>query len=125
MTGFVQLRGFVQGAGAVCLGVALIVLLTFFANVNRNASDQIQTDGIVAFSGEPRRFAVALSLLADQRAPRLLLVGLDNGDVVATLRHKRPDLFACCVDVDARSRTTREDARLAASWMRDHNLRSI
>jgi len=125
MTSFVRLRGFVGGAGAIFLGVALIVLLTFFANVNRNASDRIQTDGIIAFSGEPRRFAVALSLLADQRAQRLLLVGLDNGDVAAKLRHERPDLFACCVDVDGRSRTTREDARLAASWVRDHSLRSI
>src|SRR3954469_17600677 len=125
MVNLVRLGRFARGAGAVCLAIVLITLFSFFANVNRNASKKTQTDGIVAFSGEPQRFPAALSLLAGQPAQRLFLVGLDNADVVSKLRHERPDLFACCIDVDARSRTTREDAELAARWVRDRRLRSI
>src|SRR3954469_6765840 len=107
MANLLRLCRFVWGAGAVCFAVALIALLAFLANLGRSASGKAQTDGIIAFSGEPERFPVAVSLLAGQRAQRLFLVGLDNADVVSKLRHERPDLFACCVDVDARSGTTR------------------
>src|SRR3954454_20397601 len=124
MASLLRLSRFFRRASAVCLAVALIALLAFLA-LGRRESGKAQTDGIIAFSGEPQRFPVALSLLAGQRAQRLFLVGLDNADVVSRLRHERPDLFACCVDVDARSGTTREDAELAARWVHDHRLRSI
>src|SRR4051794_30621130 len=76
MVNLVRLGRFVRGAGAVGLAIVLITLFCFFANVDRNASKKTQTDGIVAFSGEPQRFPAALRLLAGQRAQRLFLVGL-------------------------------------------------
>jgi uncharacterized SAM-binding protein YcdF (DUF218 family) len=120
-----RLCRWLRGASAVCLAVALIPSVCFLARLERGVSGERTTDGIVALSGEPQRFVAAMTLLAGQKAQRLLLVGLDNADVVAKLGQERPDLFICCVDVDARSRTTREDAALAARWVRDRGLRSL
>src|SRR5829696_9487126 len=78
MGGLVRLCRWLRGASAVCLAVALIPSACFLANLDRGVSGERTTDGIVALSGEPQRFAAAMTLLAGQRAQRLLLVGLDN-----------------------------------------------
>jgi uncharacterized SAM-binding protein YcdF (DUF218 family) len=84
-----------------------------------------RADAIVAFSGDPNRIRAAGHLLAGGYAQRLLIVGQDNGDEAQVLRTKYPELSDCCIVRNALSRTTREDARLAGSWLKKTRARSV
>jgi uncharacterized SAM-binding protein YcdF (DUF218 family) len=107
-------------------------LLGFARMVERlSRSPPGAADAVVIFTGEPRRIEVALQALAAGAGRRLLIsgtelsAGTDTAATMAQVRRDYPAWFACCVDLDPRAQTTRENARDAAAWARHHGFASL
>lgn len=86
------------------------------------------TDGIVVLTGAPYRIGLAVSLLAEGRAERLLISGIYaelGNDTLRRINAIPDDLFACCIDLDRRARNTEGNAREAAVWTARHGYRSL
>jgi len=85
-------------------------------------------DGIVVLTGAPARIEGAMDLLADKKARRLLITGV-NADISTTslrARHSRYGaLFDCCVDLDRKALDTAGNAREAAAWAARHKFTSV
>lgn len=84
-----------------------------------------KADAIVVLSGEPRRILVAADLLKHGFGPQLIIVGQDNAQEIDQVRAEHPASFACCVKVDQRSKSTAEDAQLAAHLLRSSHPNSV
>lgn len=83
-----------------------------------------RADAIVVFSGEPKRIEVGSSLLASGRGRHLIIVGQDNADEIAKAREAHQVLFRCCVEIDASSTNTEQDAILAKRLLEKIGARS-
>ena len=93
-----------------------------------NPPSSPQADGIVALTGDTGRIAVAIDLLSDDSATRLLISGVDRAISVETLRNAFPasaSLFGCCIDIGRAARDTRGNAREARDWVRARGYRSL
>lgn len=115
-------------AGAVVVGLA--VGFVAFADMVATAvpPDDPQADGIVVLTGDAARIDAALSLLAEGRADRLLISGVNpsvSRDAIAALvdGRLRPSLD-CCVDID-HARDTIENARSTGTWVADRAFSSL
>lgn len=118
--------------GLIVLLVAVFGLgFVRFADRVADLTDHATTpaaDGIVVFTGGQARIAVALALLADGKARRLLISGvhpsatpkaIGDGSVASD------ELFHCCVDLDRRASNTIGNARETAAWARRHGFGSL
>lgn len=115
----------VLAAGAIWLG-GFLVWLNGLAETP--AEPVRQTDGIVAFTGGAHRIELAVSLLAAERADRLLISGVNQRIKDETLRDVvgiSPGLFDCCIDLGRVAQDTRENAIEAAAWARRNGYRSL
>ena len=88
------------------------------------------TDGIVALTGGSERISEAFDLLAEGRAKRLLITGVNlatSGSALsASLGADAADgLMNCCVDLDRNARNTVGNAIEAARWVHARNFRSV
>lgn len=114
------------GAFAVWLMVAFA---GFIGSVNAlSVPTPARADGIVVVTGGSARIEVALQLLADGAAERLLISGVhDSTDADTLVRRTRSDpaLFECCVDLDHAALDTAGNAREAANWAREHGFQSL
>lgn len=89
---------------------------------------QDRTDGIVVLTGGPYRISLAVSLLDDGLAERLLISGIYAGLEDETLRRANAipsRIFDCCIDLDRAARNTEENAREAALWAMRRGYRSL
>ena len=96
--------------------------------VERPGQAPAHTDGIVAFTGGPKRVETALRLLADDHADRLLLSGIGGGAELAELAHRAgvyPLPLASRVTIDRSAATTRGNATDTADWARANAIRSL
>jgi uncharacterized SAM-binding protein YcdF (DUF218 family) len=89
-----------------------------------------QADGIVALTGDEDRISEALRLLAEGRARRLLISGVNKSTrVLEIIRSNRADgdadLFQCCVDLDKRALNTEDNAVETTVWVRSQGYRSL
>ncbi len=87
-----------------------------------------KTDGIVALTGGPYRISLAVSLLSDGLADRLLISGIYSDLEDETLRRANAipkDIFACCIDLGRTAGNTEQNAKEAAAWVRGHGFTSI
>lgn len=87
-----------------------------------------KTDGIVVLTGGPYRISLAVGLLADGLADRLLISGIYASLNDETLRQANAipkDIFACCIDLGRVATNTEENARETAEWMVAHGYRSL
>ena len=116
----------VLGAGAVGVAVGFIAFAA--AVVHRGPPNDPRADGIVVLTGGTARIDGAMSLLAEGRAKRLLISGVNPsvsreliGDMVGEAL--RPQLD-CCVDID-HARDTVENASSAGRWAANLSFSSI
>lgn len=87
-----------------------------------------RADGIVVVTGGTSRIEVALQLLEDGAAERLLISGVhDSTDAATLVRRTRSDpaLFECCVDLDHAAMDTAGNARESANWAQEHGFQSL
>lgn len=114
------------GAAAVGLGVGFVAFADMV--VTSAAPDDPRADGIVVLTGGTARIDGALALLAEGRAERLLISGVNpsvSRDTIASVVGEsfRPQLD-CCVDID-HARDTVENARSTGRWAAALDLSSL
>jgi uncharacterized SAM-binding protein YcdF (DUF218 family) len=115
-------------AGAVVAGLA--VGFVYFARTVSEAAPPAdpRAEGIVVLTGGTARIDGALQLLAEGRAKRLLISGVNPMVTRETLSEMvgaelRPVLF-CCVDLD-HARDTIENAAETRRWAEDRDFASL
>ena len=90
-----------------------------------------RADGIVVLTGGAGRLELGLRLLADGRAPRLLVSGTGRGELadLAAAAGLRPSITAridpAAVTLGRDARSTRGNARETADWVAAHRLESV
>lgn len=115
--------------------VVLVLLLWFggfvwFIGTLRTTPEapDTHTDGIVVLTGGPYRISLAVSLLSDGLADRLLISGIYGELDDETLRRANAiprDIFDCCIDLGRGAANTKGNADEAAIWVAAHGYRSL
>ncbi len=88
-------------------------------------------DGIVALTGDEDRISEAMRLLAEGKAGRLLISGVNKSTRAPQIISsdgagpEQAFLFRCCVDLDRRSLNTEDNALEATAWARKRGFRSL
>ncbi len=103
------------------LGFAL-----FAVTLPRPAGDEA-TDGIVVLTGGPGRVARGLKLLAQGRAQRMLVSGVDRRVRAADLAsaYNIPTALLARIDLGSSAVDTRSNAQETAHWIAEHRYHSI
>lgn len=114
------------GAVVVGLGVGFVAFADMVSTATPPADPH--ADGIVVLTGGTARIDAALALLAEGRAERLLISGVNptvSRDTIAALvgSELRPALN-CCVDID-HARDTIENASSTGAWVSDRSFSSL
>lgn len=112
--------------------VAGLLVLGFFIFVSTiprvEPETRISGDGIVVLTGGADRLADAFKLLADGRAKRLLISGVNPDTSEAQLARLHPQskrLFDCCVDLGRRALNTAGNAVETRQWIRRHGFQTV
>jgi uncharacterized SAM-binding protein YcdF (DUF218 family) len=95
---------------------------------NSETEPPAKADAIVALTGGSDRIADAVQLLAEGRAARLLISGVNKGiapDRIARRLPDHADLFACCIELDYGAGNTVGNATETRRWARRHKTGSI
>ena len=111
-------------------GGGLVVVLSagfivFAALASQPADPAPNGDGIVALTGGEARIDEALRLLAEHRAGRLLISGVNPRTSRAALERLTPEyaaLFDCCIDIGHWAQDTVGNANEADVWARHHGF---
>lgn len=88
-------------------------------------------DGIVVLTGDEDRISEAVRLLAEGKAKRLLISGVNKSTrapEIITLNAaswKEARLFRCCVDLDREALNTEANALQTTTWARQNGFRSL
>ena len=88
-------------------------------------------DGIVALTGDEDRISEAVRLLAEGKARRLLISGVNKStrapEIISlnTVGNSEARLFRCCVDLGKRAHNTEDNALETTAWVRLHGFRSL
>ena len=110
---------------------AVIIGGTAFFGQWRAWSNLAQADGVVVFTGEPRRILAGIKVLSDGDAHRMLItgtelsVGTDTAEVIAEVKRDYSYWASCCIDLDPGAQNTFENARDAKRWAEDHGFSSL
>jgi uncharacterized SAM-binding protein YcdF (DUF218 family) len=127
---FVRLtRGVLLLAGAVA--VALVVGFVAFAVGIADAAPPAdpRAEGIVVLTGGSARIDGALRLLADHRASRLLISGVNPAvgpeAIAGTLDTDLDAVMSCCVDLGHAARDTIGNATETRDWAAGHGYKSL
>lgn len=111
---------------AACFGAGFVWFAEMVAG-ERGIGDET-ADGIVVLTGGRDRIQLAVDLLEQGRARRLLISGVHPNTTAADITRAteaRPDVFACCVDLGHRAETTVGNAMETEGWARQHGFRSL
>lgn len=113
-------------AGLIGVGVGFV---DFIRTVNHaEAPDNPRADGIVVFTGGSARISGAMSLLAEGRAERLLISGVnpdvDRSALAGQIDESMWPMLDCCVDLD-NARDTIENAAGTHQWVEEHAFQSV
>ena len=116
--------------GAAAAGFAFMLGFLMFASLaTRGGADDTETaDGIVVLTGGEKRIAEASRLLADGKARRLLISGVNRMTTKKDVRRLTSisgRLFACCVDLGYAALNTRGNAEETRDWARTHEFSSL
>ncbi len=118
-------------AATLALGLFLFVagfIVFALAPNDRSANDIHQAGGIVALTGGSDRIADAVELLAEGKAGRLLITGVNPVTSAERLAQETPqhkDLFSCCVDIDYVARNTVGNAIATRRWVEARGITSL
>lgn len=121
------LRAFSLTVIAALVALAL-GFVWFTQEVARVEPEDVRADGIIALTGGANRVADAVSLLAQGRARRLLVTGVNRSTTrqdLARLLGSEGRLVDCCVDLDYDALNTVGNAVEAQRWASLHGFRSL
>jgi len=122
-----MLRWALRLMGAVCLALCA-GFLVFAGIASQPASRTPIADGIVALTGGEARIDEALRLLADHRAKRMLISGVNVHTTRSALERLTPDYaaqFECCIDIGRWAQDTVGNADEAQTWARQRGYSSL
>jgi len=125
-------RTWLAGAMALLAALAalwLIGLWRFASSLPTEVGDPArQTDAIVVLTGGSLRVASGLQLLAEGKAKKLFISGVDRSvDEAELLRvsGQSPDRVACCVALGHAADNTAGNALETAAWMTEQGFHSL
>lgn len=113
--------------------LSLLVLLyalgfcLFLLSMGRPDSDR-QTDAIVVVTGGPGRIDRGIEMLAQGRARRMLVSGVDPSVRASELAAQYPGTrrwFDCCIDLGQQAIDTRSNGQETADWVRERGYKSV
>lgn len=112
------------------LAVVLTVIgfFIFTGGIQRSQPEPRTADGIAVLTGGVARIDEAIKLLAQQKAKRLLITGVNrttSTEALKQLASEGDQLFSCCVDVDKEARNTIDNATETSQWVALHHYNSI
>jgi uncharacterized SAM-binding protein YcdF (DUF218 family) len=109
--------------------VFIIGFLVFARGIDRSQSEpRASADGIAVLTGGAARIDEAMKLLAQQKAKRLLITGVNRTTSLEELKRLSSQddaLFACCVDIDKEARNTIDNATETSQWVARNRYDSI
>lgn len=115
----------------VVIGCVVLIagLVAFILDIVQSRSPNRATgEGIVVLTGGRDRIDVALDVLAEGSAKRLLISGVNPATTADAIRRQTggtAQLFSCCVDLGRRAETTIGNAYETADWVAAHGFKSI
>lgn len=118
-------------AVALCLFALVLDFAGFVAGLSeRRPPEPRASDGIIALTGGSERISEAFDLLAEGRAKRLLITGVNlatSGNALsAGLGDETAEQWMrCCIDLDRNALNTVGNAIEAARWVHARNFRSV
>ena len=101
----------------------LLVIGFFIFTGNLQRSQPIPegtADGIAVLTGGVARIDEAMKLLAQGKAKRLLITGVNrttSTEELKQLASEGDQLFTCCVDIDKEARNTIDNATETSQWV--------
>jgi uncharacterized SAM-binding protein YcdF (DUF218 family) len=110
--------------------VLLIIGFIVFANSIESEQQQplATADGIAVLTGGSQRIDQAMKLLAEGKAKRVLITGVNRTTTVEELKElatQGGQYFTCCVDIDKEARNTIDNATETSEWVALHHYTSI
>ena len=130
-----RFSGFLGGVRLIfdaCLFALVLLIIGFivFANsVDREHSvPQRSADGIAVLTGGMSRIDEAMKLLAEGKAKRVLITGVNRTTTTKELKElasQGDQYFTCCVDIDKEARNTIDNATETSEWVALHHYGSI
>lgn len=130
-----RFSGFLGGVRLIfdaCLFALVLLIIGFivFANgVDREHSvPQRSADGIAVLTGGMSRIDEAMKLLAEGKAKRVLITGVNRTTTTEELKElasQGDQYFTCCVDIDKEARNTIDNATETSQWVAQHHYTSI
>ena len=115
--------------GAVCTALLVGGFALFVATIPRaEPPSRLSGDGIVVLTGGADRIAEATDLLAQGRARRLLISGVDpqlRPAEIARLYPQSRRWLDCCVDLGREARNTLGNAVETRQWVRRHGFETV
>ena len=110
--------------------VLLFIGFVVFANgIERERQSPVQTaDGIAVLTGGSARIDHAMKLLAEGKAKRVLITGVNRTTTTEELKqlaNHGDEYFTCCVDIDKVARNTIDNATETSQWVALHRYGSI
>jgi uncharacterized SAM-binding protein YcdF (DUF218 family) len=116
--------------GAILLLVMLLIGFIVFANGvdHERREPAYAADGITVLTGGVSRIDKALKLLAQRKAKRVLITGVNRGttrEQLKRLASEGDQYFACCVDIDKQARNTIDNATETAQWVTLNHYGSV
>ena len=130
-----RFSGFLGGVRLIFDGLLLLLVLLItgfiiFANgIDRELREPQQSaDGIAVLTGGVSRIDQAIKLLADGKAKRVLITGVNRTttrEELKNLASQGDQYFTCCVDIDKDARNTIDNATETSAWVALHHYGSI
>ena len=130
-----RFSGFLGGVRLIfdaCLFALVLLIIGFivFANgVDREHREpQRSADGIAVLTGGMSRIDEAMTLLAEGKAKRVLITGVNRTTTTEELKElasQGDQYFTCCVDIDKEARNTIDNATETSEWVALHHYGSI
>jgi uncharacterized SAM-binding protein YcdF (DUF218 family) len=130
-----RFSGFLGGVRLIfdaCLFALVLLAIGFivFANsVDReHVVPQGPADGIAVLTGGVARIDEAMELLAEGKAKRVLITGVNRTtttDELKELASQGDQYFSCCVDIDKEARNTIDNATETSQWVALNHYGSI
>ncbi len=111
---------------------ALLVVAGFFFFISLMEPTQVpdgrSADAIVALTGGKARIGEAVRLLADGKAKRMLITGVNPSTRASELEKLLPqgrELFKCCIDLGRQAQNTAGNAVETGNWAKENGVKSL
>jgi uncharacterized SAM-binding protein YcdF (DUF218 family) len=114
----------------VMLAVFMLVIgfFIFTDGLQRSQPEPRTADGIAVLTGGVARIDEAMKLLAQGKAKRLLITGVNrttSTEELKQLASQGDQLFSCCVDIDKEARNTIDNATETSQWVARNHYTSV